>query len=130
MVNEMINVTVEHAMNIIRRHQSDTPVDVVSIAHDLGIKIYSADANDDISGKNRKRPIRGGNSGYAIFINAKHVPVRQRFTIAHEIAHYILHREEIGDGLIDDALYRSGLSNKKEADANKLAAEILMHGTL
>jgi Zn-dependent peptidase ImmA (M78 family) len=37
-----------------------------------------------------------------------------------------LHKARIGDGITDDALYRSGLSNKEEAMANKLAADILM----
>lgn len=48
------------------------------------------------------------------------------FTIAHEIAHYILHREKIGDKLTDNAMYRSKLSNVFERQANILASEILM----
>ena len=49
-------------------------------------------------------------SGYAIFVNkGDRYKTRQRFTIAHKIAHFILHREAIGDGIVDDALYRSGL---------------------
>ncbi len=48
------------------------------------------------------------------------------FTIAHEIAHYILHRELIGDGIVDDILYRSGLSDHLEAQANRLAADLIM----
>lgn len=51
---------------------------------------------------------------------------RKRFTIAHEIAHIIFHRDKIGAGLVDDALYRSRLSNTEEIEANKLAAQILM----
>jgi Zn-dependent peptidase ImmA (M78 family) len=55
---------------------------------------------------------------------------RQRFTIAHEIAHYVLHRDQIRNDLnselTDDTFYRSGLSEKREWEANRLAAEILM----
>lgn len=51
---------------------------------------------------------------------------RQRFTIAHEIAHYVLHRDVIGNELVDDTFYRSGLSEQREWEANALAAEILM----
>jgi Zn-dependent peptidase ImmA (M78 family) len=65
-------------------------------------------------------------SGYVIFVNAGQHEVRRRFTIAHEIAHYLLHRDLIGDGTQDDVLYRSGLSNRVEAQANRLAADILM----
>ena len=37
-----------------------------------------------------------------------------------------MHRDRIGDGLEDDALYRSGLSTLEEVQANRMAAEILM----
>ena len=52
--------------------------------------------------------------------------VRQRFTLAHEIGHMLLHRDRIGDGIVDDILYRSSLSDTLEAQANRLAADILM----
>lgn len=71
-------------------------------------------------------PERGGASGFAIYVNAKHSEVRRRFTIAHEIAHFVLHRDLISDGITEDALYRSGLSDAVEREANGLAAEILM----
>jgi Zn-dependent peptidase ImmA (M78 family) len=64
--------------------------------------------------------------GFDIFVNASHPEVRRRFTIAHEIAHIVLHPHLIGDGITDDALLRSGLSNAVEAQANRLAADILM----
>jgi Zn-dependent peptidase ImmA (M78 family) len=61
-----------------------------------------------------------------IRINRHDAPVRQRFTVAHEISHYLLHREQIGSGIRDDVLYRSALSDAREAEANRLAADILM----
>ena len=51
---------------------------------------------------------------------------RKRFTVAHEIAHYILHRDLVGSELVDDSLFRSGLTTREEAQANGLAADILM----
>jgi Zn-dependent peptidase ImmA (M78 family) len=72
------------------------------------------------------REERGSPSGFAIYLNKNDGSRRQRFTLAHEIAHYILHRDLIGDGLIDDALYRSRLSNLYERQANRFAAEVLM----
>lgn len=47
-------------------------------------------------------------------------------TAAHELAHLLLHREEIGSGIEDDVLYRSSLSDRREHQANRLAADILM----
>jgi len=38
----------------------------------------------------------------------------------------LLHRDQIGSGITDDALYRSALSDRREAEANRIAADILM----
>lgn len=117
----------DYFMSIIKKYQNSAPVDILAIANELKIKIYKSTGGiESLSGKIIKDSEMGGESGYAIFVNAKHIPERQRFTIAHEIAHYILHKDLIGDGIVDDALYRSGLSNKEEVMANKLAAEILL----
>ena len=37
-----------------------------------------------------------------------------------------MHRVQIGDGITDDALYRSGLADYIETEANKMAAELIM----
>jgi len=81
---------------------------------------------DSVSGKIFKDPLNGGPSGFSIAVNARHAPVRKRFTVAHEIAHFILHRSKLDEGLVDDAMYRSSLSTKEEIESNKLAADILM----
>jgi len=99
----------------------------VRIAEALGLKVYEDELPPGISGKIIKDPLpRGGAAGYSIIANIKEATTRKRFTIAHEISHFILHRDQIGDGLTDDALYRSGLSTVAEVRANKLAADILM----
>lgn len=102
------------------------PIDVVSLANMLGIKVYDAAWPPSVSGKIQRDNVKGGQSGYAIFVNKDHSETRKRFTVAHEIAHYVLHEPFIGDGLFDDALYRSGLPEEKEVQANKMAADILM----
>ena len=108
---------------IIKSHQKEIPVDVEAIADELGIKVvYKKPAYDhNISGMIQKK-----DNNFEITVNAEHAPNRQRFTIAHEIAHFVLHQSEIGDGIIDDALYRSELSGELEVQANRFAAKILM----
>lgn len=105
---------------------SDLPIHVIPLANKLGIEVYKAEWPPSVSGKIQREEDLGGDSGYAIFVNSSHSERRRRFTIAHEIAHFVLHEEIIGDGLYDDALYRSGLSAPEEVDANKLAADILI----
>src|SRR5205085_480224 len=103
------------------------PVDVTAIASDLGIRVWEMrNLPENISGKIFRDRLNGGDSGFSIGVKASESFRRKRFTVAHEIAHYILHRDKIGDELADDAMYRSGLSTREEAQANQLAADILM----
>ncbi len=55
---------------------------------------------------------------------------RKRFTIAHELGHYFLHKDEIKIGFVDgigsSAMGRSDDWSAKEQEANDFAAEILM----
>lgn len=114
-------------MDIVRQHQTAAPVQTVPLARSLGLNVYHVpNWPDGLSGKIMKSATHGGDSGYAIFVNKAHHVNRRRFTTAHEIAHFVLHRNSIGDGIADDGLYRSRLSNAMEAQANKLAADILM----
>ncbi len=106
--------------------EQELPIEVTPLANKLGIKVYRAPWPDSISGKIQRDPSRGGESGFAIFVNKDHAATRRRFTIAHEIAHYVLHEDAIGDGIFDDAMYRSGLPHRVEVQANALAADILM----
>lgn len=100
---------------------------MILIARDLGLNVWEMNSlPEGISGKIFKDPLNGGSSGYSVGVKASEGFQRKRFTVAHEIAHFILHRAKIGDELSDDALYRSGLSTREEAQANQLAADILM----
>lgn len=100
------------------------PVKVGAIARALGLEVKSATLRPRISGQLQRSEL--SKSGFRIRVNRHEAPTRQRFTIAHEIAHYLLHRDHIGDGIEDTILYRSSLSDAREAEANRLAAQILM----
>ena len=69
-----------------------------------------------------------------IGVNSLHHPNRRRFTIAHEVAHLILHRQKIADHvhvdkqfpvLMRDANSATG-TQLMEMEANRFAAELLM----
>ncbi len=66
---------------------------------------------------------------YIIRVNRHEARNRQRFTIAHELAHFLLHKNIIDsspDGIKDNVLYRSGEPEHIEFEANRLAANIVM----
>lgn len=113
-------------LNIIKKNQETIPVKITKIASELGITIYRANMSKNISGAIFGKNIGFDNEKYIIYVNGSHHINRQRFTIAHEIAHFLLHKDRIEDNLTDSAMYRSRLSNVLERQANTLAAEILM----
>lgn len=99
------------------------PVKVGDIAERLGLEVLSLTLSTDISGLIRRN--EGG--VYEIQVNNTDADVRQRFTVCHEIAHYLLHRTLIdAEGITDNILYRSKLTSRQEAEANKLGAAILL----
>jgi Zn-dependent peptidase ImmA (M78 family) len=115
----------------IRQAQRQAPVNLDDLCHDLGITVHQAWLDDDISGE--LVPVSGGR--FLINVNAKHPQTRQRFTIAHELGHFVYHRDLIGTGIDDDRAYRStdagryhntAIGPKEETEANRFAASLLM----
>jgi Zn-dependent peptidase ImmA (M78 family) len=98
------------------------PVPVERIAQFLGAQIAYEAFDGDVSGmlyRDANRTLIG--------VNSSHAPTRQRFTLAHEIAHLRLHK---GQPVFIDRLvrvnWRDGTSDQEEAQANAFAAELLM----
>lgn len=117
----------EITVDIIDPFQRTYPVDVHAMADALGIRVQECDLPDNISGKIE----HDWCDKFVITVNSNHSRTRQRFTIAHEIAHYVLHRDLIGDGIIDNALYRDDrIGDIRERQANRYAATLLMPKTL
>ena len=108
-------------------HQLDLPIRLSTIAKAVGVAVKASTLPAGISGEIRPSDRAGE---FVIRVNRHDGSRRQRFTIAHEISHFLLHRDQIGRGISDDALYRSSLSDSREAEANRLAADILMPESL
>lgn len=101
------------------------PVDVAQIARGLNIAVRRTPSEDDLSGFLLRQ------SGQVIIgVNTLHHPNRQRFTIAHELGHFVLHQHD--EVHIDRAVVklRDRASSKgedpEEVEANGFAAELLM----
>lgn len=113
-----------HHKQVIDEYLLVVPIRIGQLANDLGLEVVRAALSPSISGL--IEPSETAASGFKIKINKFESEERQRFTVAHEIAHFLLHRDYIKNGIIDSALYRSSLSSRKEVEANKLAADLLM----
>ena len=108
-------------LQIVQEFIGEVPVKVGALAEALGLKVVVATLPMNISGL-----IKPDGNRFVIKVNRFESKERQRFTIAHEIAHYLIHRDHIRSGIVDSVLYRSKLSSRTEAEANKLAADIIM----
>lgn len=105
------------------------PIPVERLARTLGAKLRYSPLDEELSGMvyiKDNVPIIG--------VNALHHPNRQRFTIAHECGHLLLHRAEITREIHVDKdfpmLMRNAVSStgveEMEVEANFFAAEFLM----
>ena len=114
-------------VKIIRQYQQGNFTDIIELINYYpGVEPPKILPKEDVA-KNISGKIVKEGDNYVIYYNDSHPLTRQRFTMAHEFAHLLLHKDCIGDGIEDDALYRStAISSKKEEEANELAAEILM----
>lgn len=105
----------------ITQFQDAPPVRLSELAKALGVPIKASTLGPGISGE-----IRPAEAGFVIRINRHDPAKRQRFTVAHELAHFLLHHDDIATGIQDSVLYRSRLTDAREQQANRLAADILM----
>ncbi|MGD0757737.1 MAG: ImmA/IrrE family metallo-endopeptidase [Candidatus Sulfotelmatobacter sp.] len=115
---------------ISRRFGSSAPVDIAGLARALGLAVRKADLGHGTAGEIFPDLYRGGPSGYTIRVNASDSLPLKRLTIAHEVAHFLLHRNRIQNKLVDDRMYRSRLDSGREKDAEKLAYDLLMPGSV
>lgn len=118
-----MNIDPEH-FEVVKRYLNEVPVKLAALARDLGLEVFKSPLSPKISGL--IEPSETAKAGFRIKINRYEMLERQRFTLAHEIAHFLLHRDKIGGGVFDNVMYRSNLSSKYEVEANRLAAELIM----
>jgi Zn-dependent peptidase ImmA (M78 family) len=117
----MIIETIEsRAEEVLRKLTIKTlPGPVEDIAGKLQIRISRA-PNAEFSGMLLRK------AGHALIgVNSDESPVRQRFTIAHELGHFFLHPEK--DAFVDYRDNKKGvMRTPREKHANMFAAALLM----
>lgn len=116
---------------LINIYTERAPVDVEGLVLALGLNLTFTNLGSEVSGMIEKEGEK-----FNIIINENDSEKRKRFTIAHELGHYILHRDKIENGVEDDRAYRSlglmgkykntKIGKKEESQANQFAATLLM----
>ncbi|WP_214470047.1 ImmA/IrrE family metallo-endopeptidase [Mesorhizobium sp. dw_380] len=114
---------------IVQKYALVAPVDVKAIISEIGLTYVERDMPE-------------GESGYieydgwhcTIAVNAHEGPQRKRFTAAHELGHFMMHRDLLKehrhlDRLFDEAANRNTarpLDYHHEVQANQFASSLLM----
>jgi len=117
------------AKELLRGEKVRLPVPVEKIARQHAT-IVREPMPEDVSGMLVPLSVRG-EPKWAIVVNANDAPVRQRFTMAHELGHLLIHRYSTAHA---DGRYQVRFRNERSAsgsvreeiEANQFAAELLM----
>jgi Zn-dependent peptidase ImmA (M78 family) len=113
---------------LLEEHGIDQPpVPIKEIAEAIGLTVHFK----DFEGNNISGFLYRDKESDIIGVNSSHPSTRQRFTIAHEIGHFILHKR---DTMRVDRLFTINFRNavsatatsREEIEANAFAATILM----
>lgn len=113
-----------HALGerIANKYSSTIPVDPMRVARALGVAVIQApEQPSDLAGA---LVVHGDNA--MVLYNRGHPENRQRFTVAHELGHLLMHTKAGQDNI----LFRDDRSSKgtiiKEIQANAFAAALLI----
>ena|SRR5438874_4623686 len=131
MIRQEIERRAEQILRTTDTYRAPVPIDV--LAHRLKLKTEAAALGENVSGMLVVEGDRG-----AIGYNSTHARVRQRFTVAHEIAHFVLHlkKNRRSQLFIDRYVvfrrddHSSEGSDQEEVEANRFGAALLMPESL
>jgi len=113
---------------------TQAPVPVEDVAKHLGLRVISMDLEEDVSGLLITKPDMS-----CIVIRKSDGVSRQRFSIAHEVGHFVLrHQFEAGQHVHVDRGFRVSHRDKRsssgtdlrEIEANQFAAALLMPSSI
>lgn len=121
-----INNKLEKEANtiLVKNDMLRLPVDLIAIANNNDIEVYRAELPDGISGAIKYNQ---DSQKFQILVDKNEPYSRQRFTLAHELAHFFLEKEKLlcNQEIHFDVLYRRN-KNPGEEDVEYLASALLM----
>jgi Zn-dependent peptidase ImmA (M78 family) len=114
------------AEKLLARSKATPPIPVEAIARDLSLQVSKRKVENTVSGF----LLRNGDGSAVIGVNEAHSLNRQRFTVAHELGHFLLHGGDVSIHVDDRVKLRDPRSAEgtdvQEIESNLFAAELLM----
>ena len=110
--------------------KNKVPVDVEDIAKSFDLTVIEHPTDKNLSGM-----LAVKNNHGLVFVNSSHHPRRRRFSLAHELGHFILHTPDMTTAKDKLVIYHRHSFNdpnkdlkkqKREREANQFAAALLM----
>lgn len=95
-------------------------VNIIKIAEAQNIQIIYVDLDSSVSGY-----LKLENGNWVIGVNRLHNSKRQRFTIAHELGHFFMHKDK-NSSFEDSTFFRDSNNTSIEYMANEFASNLLM----
>lgn len=101
-------------------------VDVIKLATKLGIDVYAI-SSDDIN-YNARIKYDKKDDKFNIYVNEDHPETRRRFSVAHEVSHFVFDYDELKQkGALERSIIYEGDEHRaQEQQADQFAAELLM----
>ena len=140
-LEELSNYNIDKLYSMFEEEFSNIPVDIHSVLTKLGIEFGAVDFSkiegnfDGIILPQQANMVMGAVAAYSnnidnkdyveISVNKNDSYHRQRFTLAHELAHCMLHSDSLKNGRVELRSYITS-NEPREEQANILAGELLV----
>ena len=117
---------VKAAQKFCKENRIDSyPVDIITICNNNGLRVFEEYLPTNVSGYIiiQEEPFEKYETNKVIVVNSSDNPKRRRFTIAHELAHFVLHKSA------EENFYAhrdTGQYDGIEREADIFASNILM----
>ena len=123
-------VSSRNPFSLVQEAQQSIPVNVDALARQFDLRVRRHPMADNLAGM-----LTWSENGWTVTVNSNHAESRQRFTLAHEIGHFLLHRDRLERGTNDTNGYTvtaeaDGYNDRIDAhaeqEANQFATALLM----
>lgn len=123
------DIIVEAANTLLKvGNLKDTPIEIIALCKNMGFKVYNQEMPDIFCGyiaiDGELKDTFG--TDRIIVTNADESPKRRRFTVAHELGHYLFNFDPAKSISFYNAFEQDGETSPDENTCNRFAAELLM----